>query len=67
MKKKGVEEMKLNFPNKKPNTQTVQFRIDPDTKKKMNELKRYYKVRTGELIKEMINESHKEIPTWTKE
>lgn len=53
--------MKLQFENKKPNTQTVQFRIDPDTKKKMNALKKYYNVRTGELIKEMINESYREI------
>ena len=53
--------MKLNFPNKKPNTQTIQFRIDPDTKKKMNHLKKYYNVRTGELIKEMINESYRGI------
>ena len=54
--------MKLSFPNNKPNTQTVQFRIDPETKKKMNVLKKYYKVRTGELIKKMIEVCWEELP-----
>ena len=31
--------MKLNFDIKKKNTAGIQFRIDPDTKKKMNALK----------------------------
>lgn len=46
--------MKLQFKNNKPNTQTVQFRIDPETKKMMNALKKHYKVGTGELLKQMI-------------
>ena len=43
--------MKLDFDLKKPNTTTVQFRIDPDTKKQMNALKKHYGVGTGQLIK----------------
>ena len=34
--------MKLNFDIKKKNTAGIQFRIDPDTKKKMNALKKFY-------------------------
>ena len=49
--------MKLDFNLKKPNTTTVQFRIDPDTKKQMNALKKHYGVRTGQLIKKMIQVS----------
>jgi len=49
--------MKLNFDVNKPNTTTVQFRIDPDTKKKMNALKKHYGVGTGQLIKKMIQVS----------
>ena len=43
--------MKLDFDVNKPNTTTVQFRIDPDTKRQMNALKKHYGVRTGQLIK----------------
>jgi antitoxin component of RelBE/YafQ-DinJ toxin-antitoxin module len=50
--------MKLDFEVKKPNTTGVQFRIDPDTKKQMNALKKYYGVRTGQLIKKMIQVSY---------
>ena len=53
--------MKLTFQNKKPNTATVQFRIDPTTKQKLTALRNHYGVRTGELIKEMINVSYKSI------
>ena len=49
--------MKLDFDVKKPNTTTVQFRIDPDTKKQMNALKKHYGVGTGQLIKKMIQVS----------
>ena len=52
--------MKLAFQNKKPNTATVQFRIDPLTKQKLTALRNYYGVRTGELIKEMISSDQKE-------
>lgn len=55
--KQGVF-MKLKFPNNKPNTTTVQFRIDPDTKKMMNALKKHYKVGTGALLKQMIIQCH---------
>jgi len=51
--------MKLEFQKKKPNTQTIQFRTNINTKKKMDELKKFYGVGTGELIKEMINKAHK--------
>ncbi len=50
--------MKLEFEVKKPNTTGVQFRIDPDTKKKMNALKKHYGVGTGQLIKKMIQVSY---------
>ena len=53
--------MKLHFPNNKPNTQTVQFRIDPDTKKKLTALKKYYGVGTGVLIKQMICQCHESL------
>lgn len=46
--------MKLEFEVKKKNTTGVQFRIDPDTKKKLTALKKYYGVGTGVLIKQMI-------------
>tara|TARA_R110000737_G_C14217444_1_gene420332 strand:+ start:140 stop:340 length:201 start_codon:yes stop_codon:yes gene_type:complete len=57
----GVKEeviMKLNFETKKPNTTGIQFRIDPDTKKKLTALKKFYGVGTGVLIKQMITECH---------
>ena len=47
--------MKLDYEVKKKNTTGVQFRIDPDTKKKLTALKKYYGVGTGVLIKQMIN------------
>ena len=50
--------MKLNFEVKKANTAGVQFRIDPDTKKKLTALKKYYGVGTGVLIKQMICQCH---------
>lgn len=53
--------MKLEFKHNKPNTQTVQFRIDPTTKKMLTMLKNHYKVGTGELLKEMIRVSHESI------
>ena len=53
--------MRLSFQNKKPNTATVQFRIDPTTKQKLTALRNHYGVRTGELIKEMINVSYQSI------
>ena len=53
--------MKLNFTNNKKNTTGVQFRIDPDTKKMLNALKRYYNVGTGQLIKQMIKQCHESL------
>ncbi len=53
--------MKLHFENKKPNTQTVQFRIDPETNKKLTALRKYYSVKNGELIKQMIDLCYEEI------
>ena len=50
--------MKLDFEEKKKNTSSVQFRIDPDTKKKLTALKKYYKRGTGTLIKKMICQCH---------
>jgi len=47
--------MKLKFIEKKPNTKTVQFRIDPVTHQKLTALRNFHKVRTGDLLKEMIN------------
>tara|TARA_R110000796_G_scaffold51800_2_gene122221 strand:+ start:3791 stop:3958 length:168 start_codon:yes stop_codon:yes gene_type:complete len=46
--------MKLEFKENKPNTQTVQFRIDPTTHQKLTALRKYHKVRTGDLLKKMI-------------
>jgi hypothetical protein len=53
--------MKLNFDIKKKNTAGIQFRIDPDTKKKMNALKKFYGVGTGELLKQMIRQCHESL------
>ncbi len=53
--------MLLKFPNTKPNTQTVQFRIDPDTKKQMTFLRNHYGVTTGILLKEMIRECYRSV------
>ena len=53
--------MKLNFEVKKANTAGVQFRIDPDTKKKLTALKKYYGVGTGVLIKQMICQCHESL------
>jgi hypothetical protein len=53
--------MKLDFNLKKPNTTTVQFRIDPDTKKMLTALKKFYGVGTGPLIKQMIVQSYKSL------
>lgn len=39
--------MKLQFEENKPNTQTVQFRIDPTTNQKLTALRNYHNVRTG--------------------
>ena len=49
--------MKLNITTKKANTTGVQFRIDPDTKKKLTALKKFYGVGTGVLIKQLIVQS----------
>ncbi len=53
--------MKLEFEVKKKNTTGVQFRIDPDTKKKLTALKKYYGVGTGVLIKQMICQCHESL------
>ena len=53
--------MLLKFNTGKPNTATVQFRIDPETRKKLTMLRNHYGVTTGVLIKEMILESYKSI------
>tara|TARA_R100001163_G_C4872643_1_gene73718 strand:+ start:182 stop:358 length:177 start_codon:yes stop_codon:yes gene_type:complete len=53
--------MKLNFNTSKPNTSTVAFRIDVDTKKKLAALKKCYGVRTGVLIRKMIVECHESL------
>ena len=53
--------MKLKFDTSKPNTATIQFRIDPDSRKKLTALRNHYGVTTGVLIKEMIIESYKSI------
>ena len=55
------EIMKLQFKENKPNTKTIQFRIDPTTHQMLTALKKFHKVRTGELIKEMIKIHYKEI------
>lgn len=47
--------MKLKFHDKKPNTQTVQFRIDPKTNKRLTALRRHYGQTNGVLIKQMID------------
>tara|TARA_Y100001937_G_scaffold95926_1_gene130331 strand:- start:195 stop:371 length:177 start_codon:yes stop_codon:yes gene_type:complete len=53
--------VKLEFEVKKKNTTGVQFRIDPDTKKKLTALKKYYGVGTGVLIKQMICQCHESL------
>ena len=58
--------MKLEFQPRKANTSGVQFRIDPDTKKMMNALKRFYNVGTGELIKQMIKQSYESLSELNK-
>ena len=55
------KKVKLHITKKKPNTQTVQFRIDPETNKKLTELRKHYGVTNGVLIKEMINECFQSI------
>ena len=50
--------MKLIFDKEKPNTKSVSFRIDPDTNKKLDALRKYYGVRTSPLIKRMIHECY---------
>ena len=46
--------MKLEFTKEKPNTKTVQFRIDPDTSQMLTKLRSHYGVTTGVLLKEMF-------------
>ena len=58
--------MKLEFTPKKANTSGVQFRIDPDTKKMMNALKRFYGVGTGQLIKQMIKQCYESLSELNK-
>lgn len=58
--------MKLEFEPRKANTSGVQFRIDPDTKKMMNALKRFYNVGTGQLIKQMIKQSYESLSELNK-
>jgi len=53
--------MKLEFYVSKPNTATIQFRIDPDTKKMLTAVKKHYGVGTGQLLKKMIQECYKSI------
>ena len=58
--KKGGN-MKLNFNKQKPNTKTVQFRIDPETSQKLTALRSHYEVTTGVILKEMIKQSYDSI------
>ena len=53
--------MKLEFDVSKPNTATIQFRIDPNTKKMLTAVRKHYGVGTGQLLKKMIQECHKSI------
>ena len=53
--------MKLEFHKEKPNTKTVQFRIDPDTSQMLTKLRSHYCVTTGVLLKEMIKLSYESI------
>jgi antitoxin component of RelBE/YafQ-DinJ toxin-antitoxin module len=53
--------MKLQFDVSKPNTATIQFRIDPNTKKMLTAVKKHYGVGTGQLLKKMIQECYKSI------
>ena len=53
--------MKLEFDVSKPNTATIQFRIDPFTKKMLTALKKHYGVGTAQLLKKMIQECYKSI------
>jgi|TARA_R110000822_G_scaffold71181_4_gene171734 hypothetical protein len=53
--------MKLQFEENKPNTRTVQFRIDPTTNQKLTALRNYHNVRTGELLKKMIDIHYEEL------
>tara|TARA_A100001515_G_scaffold4810_1_gene4624 strand:- start:71 stop:244 length:174 start_codon:yes stop_codon:yes gene_type:complete len=53
--------MKLEFDISKPNTATIQFRIDPNTKKMLTAVKKHYGVGTGQLLKKMIQECYKSI------
>ena len=53
--------MKLDIEIKKPNTQTVQFRIDPDTKQMLTFLRKHYGCTSGVLLKQMIKQSYESI------
>ena len=53
--------MKLEFHKEKPNTKTVQFRIDPDTSQMLTKLGSHYGVTTSVLLKEMIKLSYESI------
>ncbi len=53
--------MKLKFDEKKPNTQTVQFRIDPKTNKRLTALRQHYGQTNGVLIKQMIDLCYNDI------
>ena len=53
--------MKLEFHKEKPNTKTVQFRIDPDISQMLTKLRSHYGVTTGVLLKEMIKLSYESI------
>lgn len=53
--------MLLKIDAKKPNTATVQFRIDPETKKQLTTLRKHYGVTTGVLLKQMIIQSYQSI------
>ena len=48
----------------KNNTSSIQFRIDPKTRKKLNQLKRAYGTTAGPLIKAMINKYYEQ---WEEE
>lgn len=53
--------MKLDIPTRKPNTQTVQFRIDPDTKQMLTYLRKHYGCTSGILLKQMIKQSYESL------
>jgi len=53
--------MKLDIRVEKPNTQTVQFRIDPDTNTMLTKLRHHYGVTNGRIIKQMIRQCYETV------